>query len=355
MSARRTSPVPRPPLRAAIVRLALVSVLAALLLAPPGEARAYGDLVFFGDSLTDTGQTCASIASSAEGFAPGRCSNGPVWADYLVADLGLGAEAASSASGGSNYAVGGAASSGFAAEIDTYLAARGGTADPDALHVVWLGGNDILYEVTLFGQGPDAMQQAAHRIGDGIESLAAAGARHFLVANAPDVGRVFGDPLRNAPLGPGPTPFSEAERAELTALSLEFNAALDEVLGGVDVQTLLAVDVVGVFDALIAEPAASGFSADAVDSTSQSRAFAVACLADPVCAADPQGDVADGYLVFDSVHPTTALHRLIADEALARLVPEPSTALCLGLGLALLAARTSRASGSGWAGRSGRG
>jgi outer membrane lipase/esterase len=166
--------------------------------------------------------------------------------------------------------------------VGAYTSAGSGAADPEALHVVWLGGNDVLFEVILGGSGSGAMQAAAGRIGAGIESLAAAGARHLLVANAPDVGRVYGNPILNPPFAQTSTPFGEADR-------------------------------------------------------SQSRAFPIACLADPACAADPEGPIADGFLIFDSVHPTTAVHRVIADGALAAVVPEPSTAACLALGLALLA------------------
>jgi phospholipase/lecithinase/hemolysin len=201
--------------------------------------------------------------------------------------------------------------------------------------------------VILGSSGPGAMQAAAARIGAGIESLAAAGARHFLVANAPDVGRVYGNPLLNPPFAQTATPFGEANRAILTGLSLEFNAALAGVLGSISVESLVAIDVLGSFDAVIDDPEAFGFSQGAVDSDSQSRAFPIACLADPACAADPQGQVADGFLVFDSVHPTTALHRRIADGALAAVVPEPSTAACLALGLAMLAGqRGARSSGA---------
>jgi phospholipase/lecithinase/hemolysin len=314
----------------------LLQTLLALQVAVSGPAGAFSEVVFFGDSLSDTGNTCATVASLGGGFAAGRCSNGPVWADYLVAGLGLGAEATSSASGGSNYANGGARTLDLAAQIGAYTSAGSGAADPEALHVVWLGGNDVLFEVILASGGPDAMQAAAARIGAGIESLATAGARHFLVANAPDVGRVYGNPLLNPPFAPTSTPLGEADRAVLTALSLEFNAALDDVLGSVSVESLVEVDIFAPFAAMIDDPAAFGFSPGAVDTDSQLRSFPIACLADPACAAAPQGAIADGFLVFDSVHPTTALHRVIADGALAAVVPEPGTGVLLALGLAWL-------------------
>lgn len=335
----RSLRLPRPR-AAALARLPLlVFASLALPLALSAPARAYSDVVFFGDSLTDTGNTCAAFANAGVGFAEGRCSNGPVWADHFVQGLGLGAEATSSATGGSNHANGGARARDLATQIDAYTSGGSVAADPDALHVVWLGGNDVLFEVLQPPSGPGAMQTAAERIGAGIETLAASGARHFLVANAPDVGGSYGNPLQNPPFAASATPFGEAQRALLGDLTLEYNTALDAVLAALDVAgSVLTLDAAGPFANVLDDPAAYGFSPDAVDTTSQSEAFPIACLANPVCAADPQGAVADGFLVFDSVHPTTALHHLIAEQALAA-VPEPSTGLCVGLGLAALARR----------------
>lgn len=331
-------PSPRPS-AAHTAFLTLLTALLTLQSAAPGAAHAFSDVIFFGDSLSDTGNVCAGVSSSGVGYAPGRCSNGPVWSDYFVEGLGFGSEATSSASGGSNYAVGGARSFGLAGQIDAYTTAEGGAADPGALHVIWLGGNDAIFELIAPTGDPNAMQAAAARIGGGVETLAAAGAQHFLVASAPDPGGAFGNPIQNPPFAAGSMPFDEPTRALLTGLALELNTALSDVLSAITGVSLLQLDTTGSFDDIIDEPAAYGFSPAAIDTTSQTRAFPIACLADPVCAADPQGPVADGFLIFDSVHPTTALHQLIAEGALAAVVPEPSTALCVGVGLVLLARR----------------
>lgn len=325
-------------------RLSLAAALAAALLVGPlaasAHAHPFGSLVFFGDSLTDTGNVCATLGALGGGYAAGRCSNGPVWADHLVQALGLGDEATSSASGGTNYAVGGSTSSSLAGQVGAYLAAGGGAADPAALHVIWLGGNDVLFEgLGIGGGGAGAMQAAAERIGAGIEQLSAAGARYFAVANAPDVGSAYGNPLLNRPIGSGTVPFGDAERERLRALALEFNDALEGVLAALSVDSLVAVDTLAAFDAVIADPAAYGFPSAAVDASDPAHPFALACLADPVCAADPGGAVADGYLIFDSIHPTTAFHRAIAQEALRLVVPEPSAALSIAAGLLGLALR----------------
>jgi phospholipase/lecithinase/hemolysin len=154
----------------------------------------------------------------------------------------------------------------------------------------------------------------------GIERLRSLGARHFLVANLPDVGRAFGS--FSFPQGSAPA-FTPEERDLVTALSLEFNAALAAGLpsvGGVDVALL---DVHGLLEEAVADPAALGFSPAAIDTTSDDTAFGLPCLEDAACAADPQGPGADAFVLFDSIHPTRALHALIAGRAAVLLLPEP--------------------------------
>ena len=80
--------------------------------------------------------------------------------------------------------------------------------------------------------------------------------------------------------------------------------------------------------------------------------FGVPCLVDPGCAADPQGAISDGFFLFDAIHPTTAMHGVIADRA-AVLVPEPhpvggmaASVLALGA-LSKLGSRRQRRQGSG--------
>ncbi|MEN8181386.1 MAG: SGNH/GDSL hydrolase family protein [Myxococcota bacterium] len=303
------------------------TLAAALLLAHASAAAPYSDVFLFGDSLSDTGNTCALL--EIPGYASGRCSNGPVWSDRLAEALGF--EALPSSQLGNNFADGGDETSDLDLQIDLFQTLQigpFGDADPDALYVLWLGGNDVL---SMPG-APGAMAQAVERLLAGIERLRSLGARHFLVANLPDVGRVFG--AFSFPQGSG-SAFTPGERDLVTALSLEFDAALAaglDSLEGVDVALL---DVYGLMEEAVADPAAFGFSPAAIDTSSGDTAFGLPCLGDPACATDPQGPGADGFLLFDSIHPSRALHAHVAERAVL-LLPEPAPRTLRGLALLLV-------------------
>ena len=188
-------------------------------------------------------------------------------------------------------------------------------ADPDALYVVWLGGNDVLG----IPSSPTAMQDAVDDIIAGIQDLQGMGAQHFLVPNLPDIGRAYGD--FSLPAGSGSI-FTPADRDAVTALSLDFNDRLATALAAHSFVSLYELDIEGLVEELFADPAAFGIVPAAVDTTSDDTDFGVPCLVDLPCLLDPQGAVADGYFLFDAIHPTTAMHAVIADRA-ALLVPEP--------------------------------
>ena len=65
-------------------------------------------LYSFGDSLTDTGRTPPSPPSS---YFNGRYSNGPLWVEYLSAQLGLSYNASN------NFAVSGSTTSNLLSQI----------------------------------------------------------------------------------------------------------------------------------------------------------------------------------------------------------------------------------------------
>ena len=239
------------------------------------EGRAAGldvaRLVAFGDSLSDTGNA-------------GRFTNGPVWVEYLARRLGL--ELAPSSRGGGNYAVGGARALDLRRQAEAFLAQR-----PAALEhtlIVVYGGNDL--RATLYGAPPEATIRDAVRVLGGIVAdLAAAGARHVLVPNMPDVG------LAAEAASQG------AERARLaTALSRGFNEALDAALDRIAARhpalRLYRLDVFALHHAVVADPADFGFEN----------------VREPCAPSCPDPD---GWLLWDRTHPTTAAHARLAEAA----------------------------------------
>jgi phospholipase/lecithinase/hemolysin len=285
----------------------------------------------FGDSLTDTGNISAStfgILPFSPPYAPGRFSNGLLWIDHIAAAYGT--QATPSLTGGNNFAYGGATTGGTVPPGVTfqtldYLARQGlNGADPDALYIVYAGGNDVRNELgsTL---APETLAAAAtENIRQAVTNLAQAGAEYIMVPNLNDLALI---------------PESMAGGAETmqraTSLSTAFNNALSGVLAGLDAAfpiDLIPLDVVNT-------PCFSG----AIDTPGT------------VCANPNE------YLFWDSVHPTAAAHQILGNFALAALagwngadvasasdgafdIPEPATLVMLAgrlLGLGLMRCRRS--------------
>jgi len=341
----------------------LLVVLVVLALAPafiwPSAARAstldFTALYFFGDSLSDTGNVAIGTAGAIPPpttYAGGEFSNGPIWADYLAGHLGFAAPtpflaspfgpSVSFAFGGSGTGLeqtnpAGGTVPGLLGQVgafnDIFGGAGGapvpGTADPDALYVIWAGANDFLLAGApppAAGFTPDPSITSAN-IGDAIGGLHAAGAKNFLILNLPDLGAT--------PMGsviPGISGATTAHNAELDAVLAGLAATL------VDLE-LFFFDVHALVADILADPLAFGFPFGGAPGPGLDSLFGGLC---EDLSADFAGAGA-GYFFWDIIHPTTAAHSLIADGAFAALdIPEPATLLVFVFGLAVLGASVSR-------------
>jgi hypothetical protein len=171
--------------------------------APVQGTGGFSQFIGFGDSAMDSGYYLTDPAHLADpqyeaAVAAGGglpTSIGGVMNSVLLAhDFGLSAIPVGKP-GGTNYAAGGAAAYGtgtapvpsVATQMQSYLSANGGHADPNALYMITGGGNDLSYaQANIVGA---AAQQAyvisdAHQLATAIEQLSAAGARHILLAGA---------------------------------------------------------------------------------------------------------------------------------------------------------------------------
>jgi phospholipase/lecithinase/hemolysin len=301
------------------LRPVLVAITALLLLLRCTPAHATDRLVIFGDSLSDVGNTYTLTGGANPPSPPyfaGRTSNGPVWVEYLAPHLGLPVPTASRLDGtnATNYAyhgasvVGGTAVPSVENQVTTYLA--GNTPAPDDLFVYWGGTNDFL-------AGQLNATVPATAAADQIASLAAAGAKNILVLNLPPLGET--PAVRNDPL----------RRAVANSLATTFNQTLASELGDLratlspDV-TLTEFDVHALFTQIFANPSSFGLT----------NVTAPALTLSPIPTVVPNPDQ---YLFWDTGHPTTAAHLILASA-----IPEPGLLMTLLLPVSLASLRRRR-------------
>ena len=301
------------------------------------QAGAYSNIYFFGDSVSDSGNVALALGHpngvpqvvSGNGYIPdypyspsGRFSNGPVWAEDFAAKFGL--SAVPSLAGGTDFAFASARTGGPDAQVPSlttqaglFLLGAHGSAPSDALYVIAEVGNDARDALTAIRAGADVAQTImsastdyATHLGDLIATLRAAGAAQFLVFDNVNLGLV-----------PAITSLGSDASALATAVTWNMNAAL---LGRIATEPGVQVfDTFSFLTGVVHNPSAYGF-ANATD----------ACAA--VAAAD-----CSTYVFWDGLHPTAAMHELIATAA----VPEPTIGVLLLGGLAGLALAKRRSQG----------
>ncbi len=310
------------------IRTAAIAITALASAGGTAMAGSYDSLVVFGDSLSDNGNLCAAAPAfcpPAPPYSLGRFSNGPVMAERLAASLGLPLLPGYAVPGGTNFAFGGARVDNSVApdpfpiptlldQAGYYLTQTGSAADPNALYLVFGGGNDVQAALE---HPADAAAILANTL-SGIENLfiglASLGATHILLADIPDIG------LTPYAAGLALTLNDPTIPATATAEAAAINAQLYQLYlsvrsFGFDISFL---DTFGLENAAVAHPAAYGFT-NVTDPCFDAVALTVC--------ANP-----DQYLFWDDFHPTAAGHQLLADAALAA-IPEPAGLGLLGLGL----------------------
>lgn len=312
--------------------LSLAVLAAGVSFAGAASALSFTNLIVFGDSIVDQGNTQAVItgygfpdpAPASAGYYGGRFTNGINPADVLNQEI-EGTNSVGSLFGGDNYAFGGARARNnsdllpdLVFQVGDYLGGAGsGGVDPNTLVMINIGGNDVRDIVigNLAGAARQAIiDGAVAAVQSSVQSLQLAGAQNILFVG---VGNVGGIPeMYN--LG---APAVAAGRQA----SLDMNAAIQAALPS----DVTFYDTIALTDQVLANPALFGLPAGLNTTT--------ACLA--AGAAPPGGaPTCNDYAFFDTVHPTTQVLQILGEE-LITAVPEPGTAILLMGGLALLAAR----------------
>ncbi|MEY2574165.1 MAG: outer rane lipase/esterase, partial [Verrucomicrobiota bacterium] len=189
-------------------------------------APAFSKIVLFGDSLSDTGNVRDRTDSKSGGtvkypsgtfnYSDGRWTNSSdtdpgsatyagVWHEQLARTFLNIPAATFSLGGGSNYAFGGATTNNgthqetvispplfgdvtitiddMGRQMDDYLASH--AIDPNALYVVWGGGNDLFNDDSATNVTATAARATAL-----MTRLANAGAKYIMVPNVPPLGLI---------------------------------------------------------------------------------------------------------------------------------------------------------------------
>lgn len=306
----------------------LLSLCVALLITFAGalaHAQDYTSIVVFGDSLSDTGNFADLTQAKGYGripgpdlnYADGRFTDGDdtlpmaqkyfgLWIEQFAALLPAQPHIKSSLDGGTNYAYGDARNgngtttvtfgpsnslsvnvNNIGQQISDYLATSPGISNK-TLFAVWGGANDVLDATS-----PGDVVKAVIAQLINIQHLVDAGATQFVIPNLP--------PLGSTPSFNG----LPADGAAATAASVLYNQLLSEGLSilsdinrGKHVK-FVQLDVFSLFNRIVAFPAL--YSLTNVNTPAQGLATV-----------DP-----DTYLFWDTLHPTTRGHNIVAVTAFA--------------------------------------
>jgi thermolabile hemolysin len=277
-------------------------------------------MVAFGDSLSDTGNM-RSASRNLLGLAPGveslpsrtwfdgRFSNGPTWVEYLATRNGLSL---------SNWAVGGAQTRnaqfglihGIGKQIDNFfehMASAHGYDPSRTLFTFLVAGNDFVNDSK---HATDIVMQQR----DSLIQLVRHGARKVVVVNLPDVTRapVFRMGRKDAD--------DVRKRVDI------YNSALAGIVSSVEQQALKEglvknradlqiriVDARSRFDHVLSNPASFGFTNTTESCLRIDQDSATTYLQLHVPRKHCE---ADRFVFWDTLHPTTRMHELMASWVL---------------------------------------
>ena len=295
----------------------ILFIVLALCLSTFSTAAPLNKIVVFGDSLSDNGNLYEYMKQALPMSPPyfeGRFTNGPVWIELLTKMYypdDAEAHLLDYAFGGAGVLEGSDDTDDddddvlftLRHEVDSYLVSHQDKADPSSLYVVWMGANNYLAV-------PEDADEAVYYTNLGIQHdlqrLVDKGAKHIMVVNLPDLGKT-----------PAARDFEAVDL--LTLLSKKHNAKLLENLNtfkqnNPDVQWFY-FDVNQILDEMLTYPERYGFTniTDTcydemlVEPSKKTILSMVSTVKSRV-----KGNVCEGYLFFDPVHPSEVAHQLMA-------------------------------------------
>ncbi|NIG13035.1 autotransporter domain-containing protein [Pantoea sp. Al-1710] len=172
--------------------LSLLSLIVSVSFSSHALAQNFDSVTAFGDSLSDGGNVGRFIFDGAQH---------PMYDELFAQHFGL--NLTPSSQGGSNFAEGGAVSDGSLdsissppapegfdtqTQINNYLQANGGKADPHGLYIHWIGANDIATAALTPSTAIQTVAKSANLSVNQVKQLLNAGAGTVIVPNIPNLG-----------------------------------------------------------------------------------------------------------------------------------------------------------------------
>jgi len=259
---------------------------------------AYSDIIFFGDSLSDMGNSYNQWGTpDSPPYWNGRFSNGEVWAEQFGQFMGLNMVAGRGTANGNNRAYGGAHSGdgtylfvipNVGKQVDDYL--QNHQINANELVVIFCGGNDFVHS------DETDTQQVVDNIEGHMTDLTGAGATEFLIIELP-------------PLDTVPRVAEERDSAGVAAMHeriLDFNQKLHTMLDNTVNSTSLTIHrgmAWSMFDTVYNNPSHFGLTNITHPACDHDG---YTCENDDTIATN-----AEEYIFFDKMHPTLTMHDLI--------------------------------------------
>ena len=262
-----------------------------------------GDLVVFGDSLSDMGNAKSSLnVPDTPPYWQGRFSNGPVWIEHLSDAYGVSTTVGTGTSLGDNRAFGGSQTgTGYSyillpnvgTQINSYIANVQSTIPSGTIVSLWAGGNDFLY-------GSANSNVIVTNMESHIRQLVLVGATELIVPNLP--------PLELTPeIQSRSQNQQSAIRSEVISYNQKLGTLLNNLTGELNI-TIHTIDTWNIFNDILQNKEALGFT----DTQNPACRGGSTLLPLPICDnGDPVSPRADEFLFFDKAHPTRVMHRFI--------------------------------------------
>ena len=332
------------PSKSKLLLIAALSVFVISGMNTTANASGYNQFIGFGDSTMDSGYFRYSPTGGSPALPPGISIDeliavtvaaggsgtfmgpGVVDAIQIAQKFGLTANPVTMPGGGTNYANGSAQTysrtqdNGFAhglynnvpvtAQVTSYLSSVNGHANPNALYMFSIGGNDLAWLDAQAGiNRPAYIQSLSNALSSSIISLHAAGAQYIMVLSPYSYARTVEE---NGYV-------SQANQTNI-AESAQYASEVRTILQNAGVN-FISVDIEGVLKYVSQHPTQFGFTPESVLAKNQACGPSSALICSPAQLVSP--DAQQTHLWSDSHHLTTA-GQTIETDLMYSLLTAPS-------------------------------